>query len=63
MSTVNLFHAIATCEDPELKAKLIAECEAASKLAYDQFQKKWAKKKKENKKDLTRSRITATLIK
>ena len=50
MSTVNLIHAIATCEDPELKAKLIAEFEAASKLAFEQHQKDWEEIKKKTKK-------------
>jgi len=52
MSTVNLIHAIATEKDPELKAKMIAEFEAASKLAYEQHQKDWAEIKKKTTKSV-----------
>jgi hypothetical protein len=50
MSTVNLLHAIATCKDEKLKAKMIAEFEAASKLASEQHQKDWAAIKNKTKK-------------
>ena len=50
MSTVNLIHAIVTCEDEKLKAKLIAEFEAASKLASEKHKKDWAAIKNKTKK-------------
>ena len=51
MSTVNNLLDIVNC-DAELNAKIIAEIEEASRLAYEQHQREWAEIKKKTKKVL-----------